>query len=91
MMILLRDVSKDNIQKTFGEEMGGVRGTQTPLQKNRGDAFGRDNPYLELLTPPVIKVPGFSWKFLWFFLYKNLQLVYPPYGREVFMRIPRRN
>ena len=36
------------------------------------------NLYLELSTPPVIKVPDFSWKFLWFFLYKNLQLVYPP-------------
>ena len=36
------------------------------------------NPYLELLTPPVIKVPEFSGKSLWFFLYKILQLVYPP-------------
>ena len=50
-----------------------------------------NNAYLELLTPPVIKAPDFSWKFLWFFLYKILEFVYPPYGREVFMRIPRRN
>ena len=49
------------------------------------------NPYLELLTPPVIKVPDLSGKILLFFLCKILQFVYPPYGREVLMRIPRRN
>ena len=41
--------------------------------------------------PPVIKVPDLPWKFLWFFLYKILEFVYPPFGREVLMRIPRRN
>ena len=30
-MILLRDLVKDNLQKIFGEEKGGVRGTPTPL------------------------------------------------------------
>ena len=30
-MILIRDLIKENIQNIFGEEMGGVRGTQTPL------------------------------------------------------------
>ena len=31
LMILLRDLVKENLQNIFGEEMGGVRGTQTPL------------------------------------------------------------
>ena len=30
LMILLRDLPKDFFRKFFGEEMGGVRGTQTP-------------------------------------------------------------
>ena len=29
LMILLRDLPKDLLRKLFGEEMGGVRGTQT--------------------------------------------------------------
>ena len=31
LMILLRDLVKERLQNIFGEEMGGVRGTQTPL------------------------------------------------------------
>ena len=31
LMILLRDVLNEKLQKTFGEEIGGARGTQTPL------------------------------------------------------------
>ena len=30
LMILLRDLPKEFLRKFFGEEMGGVRGTQTP-------------------------------------------------------------
>ena len=30
MIILLTDLLKEKIQKIIGEEMGGVRGTQTP-------------------------------------------------------------
>ena len=35
-------------------------------------------PYLELLTPPVIKVPDLFPNILWFFLYQILEFVYPP-------------
>ena len=35
LIILLRDLLKEVIQTIFGEEMGGVRGTQTPLSKNK--------------------------------------------------------
>ena len=31
IQILIRDLLKEILQKIFGEEMGGVRGTQTPL------------------------------------------------------------
>ena len=31
LLILLEDLLEDNLQKIFGEEMGGVRGTPTPL------------------------------------------------------------
>ena len=31
-----------------------------------------------LFFSPVIEVPDFSGKFLWFFLYKILEFVYPP-------------
>ena len=31
LMLSLRDLSKETLQKVFGEEIGGVRGTQTPL------------------------------------------------------------
>ena len=30
LVILLRDLPKEFLRKFFGEEMGGVRGTQTP-------------------------------------------------------------
>ena len=33
LMILLRDLVKEVLLKIFGKEMGGVRGTQTPLCK----------------------------------------------------------
>ena len=33
LMILLRDLVKKQIPKILGEEMGGVRGTQTPFLK----------------------------------------------------------
>ena len=35
LMILLRDLPKEFLRKFFGEEMEGVRGTQTPLSKNK--------------------------------------------------------
>ena len=31
LLILLRDLVKENLQNMFGEEMGGIRGTPTPL------------------------------------------------------------
>ena len=31
IQILIRDLLKEFLQEIFGEEMGGVRGTQTPL------------------------------------------------------------
>ena len=31
IQILIRDLLKEILQKIFGEEMGGARGTQTPL------------------------------------------------------------
>ena len=42
-----------------------------------------NNPYLELLTPLLLKFQPFLEKILWFFIYKFLEFVYPPYGREV--------
>ena len=36
LMILLRELVKDVLRKIFGEEMWGVRGTQTPLVRNLG-------------------------------------------------------
>ena len=36
MQILIRDLLKEILQKIFGEEMGGVRGTQTPLSEITG-------------------------------------------------------
>jgi len=49
------------------------------------------NPYLELITPPVIKVPDFLLKFPLAFPISNSGDHVPPYGREDLMGIPRRN
>ena len=48
LMILLRDLLKEQIQKIFGKDMGGVRGTQTPLwyvQNHR-----HQGPYVETFS-----------------------------------------
>ena len=39
IQILIRDLLKEILQKIFGEEMGGVRGTQTPLLQNHMGHF----------------------------------------------------
>ena len=74
LMILLRDLLKEQLQHIFGEEMGGVRGTQTPSLNNDKCSllflsdFGlqiiKHDRFLDVFRGPGRFIPG-TWKSSW--------------------------
>ena len=44
LMILLRDLVKEQMQQIFGEEMGGSGGPRPPYQKPSNTALGSQDP-----------------------------------------------
>ena len=64
IQILIRDLLKEFLQKIFGEEMGGVRGTQTPLcylyLTRRHPKVGRGKPHQKGKAGGVVFVRAYA-------------------------------